>query len=68
MTGRRNPKTGQERTTNHKKIMSNVQCHNLLHNSDVDRGKLTGLSLPEGRTSLNQCTVAEMKEIILARD
>jgi hypothetical protein len=68
MLGKSNPKTGKAYTADElKQQTQQVQCHNLLHNSQVDRETLSGLSFPEGKTSLQQFTVVEMKKMIFNR-
>ncbi|KAL7537783.1 hypothetical protein ACHAXR_008074 [Thalassiosira sp. AJA248-18] len=54
-------------TTAQQKDIDSVQSHNLLHNSEANRGKIEGLSLPEGKTALDECTVQELKTMVVAR-
>jgi len=67
MKGDLDPKTHLEFTEEQKKQLSYVQCHNLLQNSAAPRESIKGVSLPSGRTTINSCTVDELKAMVIAR-
>jgi len=65
MTSNTNPKTGAAFTKEEEKQrIKLVKSHKLLHNSAYTRKKLTGLSLPEGKAKVKDCTIAELKKMI----
>ena len=59
-------KTCQAFTTAQQKDIDSVQSHNLLHNSETNKSKIKGLSLPEGKTTLDECSVQELKTMVVA--
>ena len=67
MNGRLDPKSGAAFTPEQEQQRRLVEPHNLLHNSAAKRGKIKGISLPEGKTTLDNCNKAEMKAMIVAR-
>ena len=67
MNGELDPKTRQPYTTEQRNLIKSIQTHNLLHNSAADRATINGLSLPEGKQYVGQCTVDELKTMVVAR-
>ena len=67
MKGRIDPKSGAAFTLEQQKKIADVQPHNILHNSAANKENINGLSLPEGKTSVKQCQVHELKTMLLAR-
>ena len=67
MKGELNPKTVAELTADEKRGVASVKPHNLLHNSAVCRDKINGISLPENRSSIDDCIVEELKAMIICR-
>ena len=67
MNGELDPKTSKEFTPDQKKMIESVQPHNLLHNSAAPREDINGLSLPEGKATVDKCTVDELKAMVIAR-
>ena len=67
MMGKSNPKTGQPFTQAQNDIIRRILPHNLLHNSAADKDKIHGIWLPSGRSSVNDCTNAELKAMIVPR-
>ena len=67
MKGKLDPRTCQPFTNEQQKALDSVMPHNVLHNSQVDKEQLSGLSLPEGCTTLQACTVEQLKAMLIAR-
>lgn len=67
MNGDLDPKTRSAFTHAQKEKITSVESHHLLHNSAVGTDKLNGLSFPEGKSSVEQCTVDELKAMIIPR-
>ena len=67
MKGQLDPKTRKPFTNDQKQSIKSVQSHNLLHNSEVDRSTLNHLSLPPNRSSIDECNLKEVKQILYQR-
>ena len=67
MNGDLDPSSRSPFTDEQKKQIGSIQTHNLLHNSAAERGGISGLSLPEGRGSITDCKVDELKAMVIAR-
>jgi len=67
MEGMIDPKSCAPFTPEQRSDLDSLRTHNLAHKSYVDDKNINGLSLPEGKTSVEECTVAELKAIIIPR-
>ena len=67
MMGKCDPKTGRPFTQAQKDLIRRLQPHNLLHNSAADNDKIQGTSLPAGKSSVEQCSNAELKAMVVPR-
>ena len=67
LNGNSDPKTRSEFTPAQKMTIESFHHHNLLHNSTAKREEINELSLPEGKATLNECKVDELKVMVIAR-
>ncbi|KAL3768178.1 hypothetical protein ACHAWO_006548, partial [Cyclotella atomus] len=67
MTGSSDPKTCALFSTSQQQLIESFKPHNLAHNSAADTATVSGRSLPEGRATLNDCRVDELKGLIVCR-
>ena len=61
------PKTVKHLTDDENRDVTLVQLQNFLQNLETDKKKIKGISLPESRSSTEECTVEELKAMIIYR-
>ena len=67
MKGMLDPKTRDKFTSEQQRNVQSVQSHNLTHNSAVKKEQLNGLSLPPGKNTVEDCTVEQLKAMLIVR-
>eukprot|EP00984_Skeletonema_dohrnii_P011132 scaffold4426_cov181-Skeletonema_dohrnii-CCMP3373.AAC.1 len=67
MRGKLDSKTRDPFCQEQQKKIESVQTHNLAHNSAANREKINGLSFPEGKTSVGELSVDQLRTMITAR-
>jgi hypothetical protein len=67
MEGRMDPKSYKPFTPDQEEQLNALQSHNLAHKSYKNKEEINGLSLPEGKTSVSECKVDELKAIVISR-
>eukprot|EP00984_Skeletonema_dohrnii_P032075 scaffold25492_cov80-Skeletonema_dohrnii-CCMP3373.AAC.2 len=67
MEGMLDPKSCEPFTAEQLNHLDSLRTHNLAHKSYVDNKHINGLSLPEGKTSVADCSVNELKAMIIPR-
>ena len=67
MKGENHPRTKEPYSTAESEALQMLAPHNLLHNSCADRTKIRGLSFPQGKSSVKELKVDELKAMIIAR-
>ena len=66
--GKKNPRTGEQLTSEQAKLLGELKVHNLLFKSDIDHTKHPLYGIPNGRQSLKDCTNVELMAFIGARE
>jgi hypothetical protein len=66
--GQVNPKNGNAFDKNEQELLDAYVVYNALHRSLVMPDQVPGYGLPEGRDSLENCTVQELRAMLNARD
>jgi 5'-3' exonuclease len=67
MKGQLDPKKKMPFTAEQQASIDAVVPHNMLHSSKEESSKIGGFALPEGRTSVDNCSKKELKEMLIAR-
>jgi hypothetical protein len=62
--GQVNPKNGIAFDKNKQELLDAYVVYNALHRSLVMLDQVPGYGLPEGRDSLEKCTVQELREML----
>ena len=68
MKGKLDPKTVKELTGVEKRDVASVYPHNLLYKSAADGNKKKCVCLPEIRSSIEDCTLEELKAMVIFSD
>ena len=67
MRGELDPKTVKELIEDEKSYLALVKPYDVLCNSASDRNKIKGISLPENKSSIEECAVEDLKVVIICR-